>query len=336
MSLSNLRMKPRAAPTSRRGLPLMPRRVKFTCWRWSRSAAGWVPGWPWLPDTDPGCGFEPQLVGGADIKRGVELVEVPHDLVAAELAGGMLVHGEKPDDFLVPDLLLPGTCPRQEEALAARQAVDDRCLLSVQRHPIGLPGDAQASEVPDVLPDRQRSVHMLVRNLLRGQGVVLLDQRPGPGFERLPIRRAPPVGEPAVTVVLGTLVVEAVTDLMADERADRSVVGRVVAAGIEERILQDRCREHDLVHAVVVVGADGLGGHEPLIAVDRLADLVELPAELETMSRPHVGHEIRRVDREAGVVPPSIRVADLRRELPELVQGPPAGACPHPFKLADA
>src|SRR5271155_2962991 len=211
-------------------------------WRWSRPPAACVAVWPWLPDTDPSCRFEPQLVGSADIKRGVELVEVPHDLVAAELAGGMLVDGEKPDDFLVPGLLLPGTCPRQEEALAARQTVDYRCLLAVRRQLVGRPCDAQASEVPDVLPDRQRSVHMLVRSLLRRQGVVLLDQRPGPGFERLPVRCAPPIGEPAVTVVLGTLVVEAVADLVADECADRSVVGRIVPVGIEERILQDRSR----------------------------------------------------------------------------------------------
>src|SRR5436305_3837858 len=80
--------------------------------------------WPWLPDTDPGCRFEPQLVGCADIERAVELVEVPHDLVAAELAGGVRVDGEQPDGFLVPDLLPPGTSPRHEEALAARQTVD--------------------------------------------------------------------------------------------------------------------------------------------------------------------------------------------------------------------
>src|SRR5580693_5757924 len=143
-----------------------------------------------LPDTDPSRRFEPQLVGRADIKRAVELVEVPHDLVAPELAGGVRVDGEQPDGFLVPDLLLPGTSPRHEEALAARQTVDYRCLLAVQRHLIGLPCDAQASEVPDVLPDCQRAVHMLVRKLLRRQGVVLLDQRPGPGFERLPVRCA--------------------------------------------------------------------------------------------------------------------------------------------------
>src|SRR5262249_4069014 len=138
-------------------------------------------GWPWLPDTHPSCGLEPQLVSGADLKRAVELVEVPHDLVATELAGGMPVDGEQPEDFLVPGLVLPGTSPRHEEALGARQTVDYRCLSAVQRHQIGLPCDAEASQVPNVLPDRQRSVHMLVRSLFWRQRVVLLDQRPGPG-----------------------------------------------------------------------------------------------------------------------------------------------------------
>src|ERR1700722_2136159 len=203
----------------------------------------------WLPDMDPGFWFEPQLVGSSDIKGAVELVEVPHDLVAAELAGGVRVGGEQPECSLVPGLYLPDNSPRHEEALGARQTVDDRRLLAAQRHLIGLPGDAQAAEVPDVLPDRQRSVHMLVRYLLGRQAVVLLDQRPGPAFERLPVRGAPPVGELAVAVDFGTLVIEAVADLVADDCADRTVVGRIVAGGIEERILQDRRREHDLVHA---------------------------------------------------------------------------------------
>jgi hypothetical protein len=80
-------------------------------WRWSRPPTGCVAVGPGLPDTDPGCRFEPQLVGSADVKRAVELVEVPHDLVATELAGGMPVDGQQPDDFLVPGLLLPGTGP---------------------------------------------------------------------------------------------------------------------------------------------------------------------------------------------------------------------------------
>jgi hypothetical protein len=58
-----------------------------------------------LPDTDPTRRLEPQLVVGTDAKRAVELVEVPHDLVAAELARRVRVDSEPPDDFLVPGLL---------------------------------------------------------------------------------------------------------------------------------------------------------------------------------------------------------------------------------------
>jgi hypothetical protein len=83
----------------------------------------------------------------------------------------------------------------------------------------------------------------------------------------------PPVGDVAVAVVLRALVVEAVADLVADDRADAAVVGGVVGLGVEERRLQDRGREHDLVHPRVVVGVDRLRGHQPLVVVDRFAEL---------------------------------------------------------------
>ena len=66
------------------------------------------------------------------------------------------------------------------------------------------------------------------------------------------------------------------------------------------------------------------------------ADLAQLAVELEGTSGPHVGDEVRRVDHQAGVVAPLHRVADLRRELLQLVQGPAAGVWPHPLELLDA
>jgi hypothetical protein len=68
----------------------------------------------------------------------------------------------------------------------------------------------------------------------------------------------PPVAQVAVPSYLAALVVEAVPDLVADHRADCAVVHRVVGLDVEERRLQDRGREHDLVHARVVVGVDRL------------------------------------------------------------------------------
>jgi tetratricopeptide (TPR) repeat protein len=288
-----------------------------------------------LPDADPGRRVEPQFVGGADVERGVELVEVAHDLIAAELAGRVRVDREQPDDLLVAGLLTPDARPGQEKALRARQPVDHRSGLALQRQQVGLPGDPEAAEVADVLPDRQRSVHVVAGCLLRGQGVVLPDESCGPGLERRSVLFGPPVSEPAVAVDLGALVVEAVADLVADDRADRPVIGRVVATGVEERVLQDRRGEHDLVHSGVVVGVDGLRRHVPLVAVDRLADLGQLTPELEGLGGVNVGDQVRRVNPQGGVVPPPNRVADLRRELPEFVQGPPARVRPHPVQCFD-
>ncbi len=57
----------------------------------------------------------------------------------------------------------------------------------------------------------------------------------------------PPVAQLAVAVGLAALVVEAVGDLVADHAADAAVVDGRVAVRIEERRLQDRGREDDLV-----------------------------------------------------------------------------------------
>ena len=108
-------------------------------------------------------------------------------------------------------------------------------------------------------------------------------------IERLRLRRRTRRGRPRSTSrrrlpspsYLRALVVEAVADLVADHRADAAVVHRVVGVQVEERRLQDRGREDDLVHARVVVGVDRLRRHAPLVAVDRLAELGEVAGGLE-------------------------------------------------------
>ena len=59
----------------------------------------------------------------------------------------------------------------------------------------------------------------------------------------------PPVAQVAVAVVLRALVVEAVADLVPDDGADAAVVDGVVGVDVEERRLEDRGREDDLVEA---------------------------------------------------------------------------------------
>ena len=104
-------------------------------------------------------------------------------------------------------------------------------------------------------------------------------------LELLAVGVGPPVVQVAVAVVLRALVVEAVADLVADDRADAAVVDRVVGVEVEERRLQDRGREDDLVHPRVVVGVDRLGRHEPLVAVDRLAELARLRSSSNAAAR---------------------------------------------------
>ena len=132
------------------------------------------------------------------------------------------------------------------------------------------------------------------RQPARGERVVLLDEHCRALLEGGAVGIRPPVAQRPVAVEAAALVVEAVADLVADDRADAAVVRRGIAVRLEERVLQDRGREHDLVHQRVVVRVDGLRRHVPLVAVDRLADLAELAVVLVDVRAPHVADEVER------------------------------------------
>src|SRR5581483_3102986 len=68
---------------------------------------------------------------------------------------------------------------------------------------------------------------------------VLIGDAGGAFLERLAVGGRPPVAQVALTVVLASLVVEAVRQLVTDDGADRAVVHRGVTIGIVERRLQD-------------------------------------------------------------------------------------------------
>ena len=60
---------------------------------------------------------------------------------------------------------------------------------------------------------------------------------------------------------------------MTDYATDATVVDSVVSIGIEERRLQDGCREADLVGGGVIVSIDSLRSHLPFCLVHRLVHL---------------------------------------------------------------
>jgi hypothetical protein len=210
----------------------------------------------------------------------VEGIQVPGDGVGAELVGGVRVGGQPPDGFLPADDLAPAGSPRGEEPLLSAQAVQDRGLLPVQAEPVSLVGDGEPAKVTDVFPKRQPSVDGMPGRRIRGEGVELLNQPSRQRLECLPVILRPPVAQFASAVELRPLVIEPVADLVADHRSDTPVVDRVIGVGCEERRLQDRRREDDLVQHRMVVGVDRLGSHQPLVVVHGLAHLVQVAVDV--------------------------------------------------------
>ena len=246
----------------------------------------------------------------------------------------MRVDGEQHLRRLGAALAAPRLGPAEEQALRGRVAVDLLAVRVASGQQPGVVGDAEAAQVADVLADGQLPVDRAVDALGR-QAVELGDQPLGQRLEGLAVRGLPPVAEAAVAVAGGSLVVEAVADLVPDHRADGAVVDRVVGLGVEERRLQDGRGEHDLVAQRVVVRVDRLGVHLPLVLVDGLADAAERPVELERVGREHVGHQVVGGEAQRGVVAPARRVADLRRELRQFAQRLRAGLLRHPGELLD-
>ena len=170
----------------------------------------------------------------------------------------------------------------------------------------------------------------------RAIGVVLLDQPCGERLEGLAVFIGPPVFEVAVAVVLGALVVEAMTDFVADDPTDGAKVDGVFGIHVKERRLQDGRGKDDLVHRRAVIGIDGLRRHEPFVAVHGLADLVPFAPGFECGRPAQVAHQVALFDLQRAIVAPAVGVADLGVELAEFFEGLELGALAHPVQLLDA
>ena len=190
-----------------------------------------------------------------------------------------------------------GGWPPRRGPSAARPAPSDRKkrwapvspsitggLGAVERDQVGLQRDAEPAEVADVLADGERAVDVVARAACAGASAsycsISAAVRSSNAARSASVHQS---REAAVAVVLGALVVEAVADLVADDRADRRRSwprrrasaskngGCRIAAGNTISFI-----------AGVVVGVDRLRRHEPLVAVDRLAELAELAVDART------------------------------------------------------
>src|SRR5207344_3473560 len=101
---------------------------------------------------------------------------------------------------------------------ALAEADEEGAIVLSAGGPIGIVGGRKSRDVGDVLAERELSVLVKIgKRLVR---VVLRDQLRRGGLEVREVFGRPPVGEVASGVELAALVVEAVADLVADDRAD--------------------------------------------------------------------------------------------------------------------
>ena len=167
-------------------------------------------------------------------------------------------------------------------ALIAGQAIDHRHILALGRDLVCAVGQAQPTQIADILTQGQAAVHAGFALIQRTKRIVLRNQSAGQRIEVCPIFIRPPIAQNAIPVRARTLIIKTVSDLMTDNAANRAIIDRWVGGQIEERRLQNGRWEDNLVSVGTVISVDGLREHEPFGAVDwatKLRDLI-LPTPL--------------------------------------------------------
>ncbi len=150
---------------------------------------------------------------------------------------------------------------------------------------------------------------LMARSGQRLVGVELRDQLLARGGEVREVLLRPPVLQATFGIELRARIVEAVRDLVPDERAGGAVVHGDGAARVEIGRLQDRRREVHGVHHRQVHRVHGLRRHDPLGAVHRLAELREAELVLEQLHAVPVADGVVRRDHQRAVVEPLVGIA---------------------------
>ena len=56
---------------------------------------------------------------------------------------------------------------------------------------------------------------------------------------------------------------------MSDYHADSTIIEGIIRLGVKERILENTCREADLIRRRIIIGVHRLGCHQPQILIDQ-------------------------------------------------------------------
>ena len=143
--------------------------------------------------------------------------------------------------------------------------------------------DYESAEIGDAFAFLELSVAVQTR--LDFKSIELLRDAIAALAEILQVFRRPPIFQIAVGVKLRALIVEAVSHLVADHRADAAVIERVVSLGIEERRLENSRGKNNFVVQRRVIRVDGWRRHPPFGAVHGLADFRQDRGRVQTYRR---------------------------------------------------
>ena len=161
-----------------------------------------------------------------------------------------------------PGFIAAKLSPGNKELLIGREAIDrGRRRLALLRLLECQISNLHACQVADGFAQNQFALVMNV-----GFDVVAIELGRHAlrlGLKLLQVIGGPPVVQPSLGIVLGSLIVEAVTDLVANDDADRAVVVGIGCLRVKSRWLQDSGGEDNLVQQRIVVGVGGGRRHAP-------------------------------------------------------------------------
>ena len=195
-------------------------------------------------------------------------------------------------------------------------------------------GDREAGEVGDVLAQCLFTLHVEARQCFIG--VVLRGELLAGGLEMREIGRRPPVGHASFGIEIGAEVVEAVADLVANHRADRTVIGGGIGLGIEERCFENCRREVQRVLQRQVHRVHGLRRHPPLAAIGRLAEFGGLVLVFGESGAFGIAQWIVGLDLQLRIIAPAVGIADADLDRRDLGFRLGLGVGAHPVELVNA
>src|ERR1700746_833854 len=98
---------------------------------------------------------------------------------------------------------------------------------------------------------------------------------------------------------------------MTDDRADRSVVHRIIRIRVEKWWLQNSGRKHDLVHHRLVIRIHSWGRHSPVGPIAWFADLLQVAVSFKLVGANAVQNEGAAVYLQDGIIEPFVWITDL-------------------------